>query len=200
VLPCSDITRPFEMRRLVAADVADALKLLSRCFGGGFGHVDLERPGINLVAWVDPDLVGVITVASCTSADLEATYAGRVSWPNASNSRKPLALISQIAVDPAWRGRGIGDALLSAGEQAVSSWDLDYLVVNAWVHARTGLCPASRLLARGGYHPAGFVPDFFVNIPGTDGCPGCLSTPCTCGVRVYFKQTDRGGASLGAQP
>ncbi len=176
---------------LAPAEVAAAKVLLDGCFGAGFGEVDPED--LAFAAHLDSRLVGVLTVATRTPALLDADYAGRVTWPGDSHTRDEIALIRQIGVEQDVRRTGVGDALMAAAESALrdrSSGGEDpagYAVANAWAHARTGSCPAARLLERHGFAVAGHVPDFFAAMPSED-CPGCGESPCRCSVRVYVRR------------
>ena len=176
------------VRPLIWESAAEAKDLLDRCFGAGFGEMDETDMGFT--AYHDSCLVGVMTVALRSPAGLNSHYAGRVSWPGDSFAQVEVALIRQIGVTENARGMGVGDALMVATTHAVADHFEDrvrYLVANAWVHARTGRCPAAHLLERHGFTIAGAVPNFFAAMPSED-CPGCSTALCRCSVRVYFKE------------
>lgn len=167
--------------------LAEAEALLDRSFGAGFGEID--PTDVAFVAHAGDRLVGVLTAALRRPADLEPYYSGRVSWPGDSLAQDEVVLIRQIGVEPDARGMGVGDALMDAAEDGAgeAAGRALYLVANAWVHAKTGRCPAAYLLERHGFVAVGSVPDFFAAMPSED-CPGCGEAPCRCSVSVYFKE------------
>jgi GNAT superfamily N-acetyltransferase len=182
---------------LAQDEVPAAKDLFDRAFGAGFEEIDATN--MAFAAHLGSRLVGVLTAAPRRPADLESHYAGRVSWPGDSRTHDEVVLIRQIAVEQDARKMGVGDALMTAAEDAVAGHGADlsrgrtgFLVANAWVHANTGHCPAAPLLERSGFEAVGWCSDFFAEMPSED-CPGCGEAPCCCSVRVYFKHLGRSG-------
>ena len=184
-------TTSVTVRPLMPDEVPGAEKLLDGCFGAGFGEID--ETDLAFAAHADGRLLGVVTAALRRPVDLEPYYAGRVSWPEDSLTQDEVMLIRQIGVERSARGKGVGDALMTALGRAVAEQlegRVRYSVANAWVHALTGHCPAAPLLERQGFEAAELVPDFFAAMPSAD-CPGCGEAPCRCSVRVYFRGSAR---------
>jgi GNAT superfamily N-acetyltransferase len=185
------IAHRVDVRPLTPEDVGKAGDLLDGTVGVGYWHLDLEERGVHLGAYAGSTLIGVATVCVRERAELEADYAGCAPWPG-GRRRLPerVALLSLIAVEPTWRGQGVADRLLDEAERRAVPLGIACGWVNAWVHAETGACPASRLLLRHRYRPLGFVAGFFAGMSEASVCLGCLSAPCRCGVRVYSKEPE----------
>ncbi len=138
------------LRVATRADLETIAALEARCFGprdGAFSRRQLSTLLANPRAlWL-----------------LAAEDLGVACWLRASNGRARWARLYSLAVDPAARRRGLGEALVLAGiarlrAEGFQRFTAECLADNA---------PARRLYAGLGFEEAGPLPDYYG--PGLDG-------------------------------
>jgi len=157
------------IRELSAPDLLAVSPLLDAALGCGFWDADDLACEVTLVAEAGGAPVGVGTAALDRTDDGTAGH------------------IRLVAVDPAWRRRGVATALvrelLTRCEALGASSHLTY----AWVHGPDGTAPMAGLLVGAGFSLSRRIEGFYSGIIGAS-CPACGQSPCVCPADLYLRE------------
>ena len=131
----------FEIRHSVHGDLQDALQLDKEAFGSD--------------AWTFLDYISVFTDRSVCrfTAFADGQFAG---FAAAEPDEEGYVYLLTLAVDPKYRRRGIGTALLKHCENA-------YEAVGARLFVDDQNQAAIRLYEKAGYQAAGKIPGYYMN-------------------------------------
>lgn len=123
-----------QIRREQPTDTPSVAALIASAFGPGRYVKAAERlregrepePALSFVAWDGERLAGAVRLWTVTVGDA------------------PCIFLGPIAVDPAWRGKGLGEALVEAACEAAQAagWPAVLLVGDAPYFGRMGFEPA----------------------------------------------------------
>ena len=132
----------YVIRKAVLSDLGPALQLDREAFG-----VD---------AWTFLDYMGVFSIRSVKkfTAEEEGQFAGFASIE--FDHQKKAACLMTLAVQPEFRNRCIGAALLTACEEAFPG-------KNYYLNVDEANEPAIRLYERAGYRQTGIEPEYYLN-------------------------------------
>ncbi len=132
----------FEIRTAELKDLSAALALDKESFG-----VD---------AWTLLDYIGVFSMPDVKkfTALAEGNFAGFAA--SQYDREKSAVCLMTLAVDPRYRRRGIGSALLKAAEEAFGE-------VPAYLYVDQANSAAIRLYEKTGYQLTGRIPSYYMN-------------------------------------
>lgn len=111
------------------------------------------RQAACLVAFA-PAAAGRGLMAPVGTLMLSVTQPQALLPPPFPSSSPPRLYISNMAVAPAWRRRGVASRLLAAADRLAARWGSDTL----WLHVGTDNASAAALYSRAGYEPASSSP------------------------------------------
>jgi ribosomal protein S18 acetylase RimI-like enzyme len=178
------LTEPqVQTRALEGRDLEDVGRLLDAALGRGAWELDPGSPGSHRVAVTEGRVIGAV------SACVTASVAGVEALP------APVGTLRLIAVDPAFRGRGVAMRLTGEACRECEQRGAATLLAYAWIHAATGAAPGAHVLQRLGFVRRGRIDGFFGALALAEPCPGCGSAPCLCAVDVYVRRAAATGES-----
>lgn len=158
----------FRVRELSAPDLPAIAPLLDAALGGGFWDADDLGCEITLVAVADDVPIGV------GIAGLDQTDHGLVGH------------MRLVAVDPAWRRRGVATALVRELVSHCEALGVASHLTYAWVHSPDGTAPLARALEKAGFSLSHRIEGFYSGIAGAS-CPVCGQSPCVCPADLYLR-------------
>lgn len=161
----------FRIRELGAPDLPVIAPLLDAALGAGFWDVGDLTCEVALVAEADGVPIGVGT------ASLDQADGGTVGH------------IRLIAVDPAWRRRGVATALVGELIGRCEALGVTSHLTYAWVHGPHGMAPMASVLVGAGFALSHRVEGFYSGAVGAP-CPACGQSPCVCPGDLYLRQAD----------
>ena len=159
----------FRIRELSAPDLLVISPLLDAALGSGFWDADDLACEVTLVAEADGAPIGVGT------AGLDRTDDGMVGH------------VRLVAVDPAWRHRGVATVLVRELVGRCESLGVVSHLTYAWVHGVDGAAPLARVLVEAGFSLSQRIEGFYSGIVGAS-CPACGQSPCVCPADLYLRE------------
>lgn len=165
-------------RALAPSDIESVAPLLDDSLGRGYWDLDVSQLGSHRAAVAFGAIVGV---ASAALVD---------ALPGAPEYSAPIGLIRIVAVDSAFRGRGIATSLVREVDEGCEANGASIVAAYAWVHASTGRAPLAGVLARAGFVRARRLEGFYASA-AADECRGCGRAPCVCPADLYVRDPGR---------
>ncbi len=159
----------FRIRGLSAPDLPVVSPLLDATLGSGFWDARDLACEVTLVADADGTPIGVGT------AGLDRTDDG------------PVGHIRIVAVDPAWRRRGVATALVRELVGRCEGLGATSHLTYAWVHGPDGAAPLARVLVAAGFSLSHRVEGFYSDTMSAS-CPACSQSPCVCPADLYLRE------------
>jgi GNAT superfamily N-acetyltransferase len=159
----------FRIRELRAQDRPVISTLLDAALGGGFWDADDLACEVARVADAGATPIGVGT------ASLDRTDEGLVGH------------IRLVAVDPAWRRRGVATGLIQELVDRCEALGATSHVTYAWVHGPGGTAPLARVLIAAGFSLSHRIESLYSHIVGAS-CPACGHSPCVCPADLYVRE------------
>ncbi len=159
----------FRIRELSAPDLPTISPLLDAALGSGFWDAGDLVCEVTLVAEADGGPIGAGT------ASLDRTDDGMVGH------------VRLVAVDPAWRRRGVATALVRELVGRCEALGVTSHLTYAWVHGVDGVAPLARVLVEAGFSLSHRIEGFYSGIVGAS-CPACGQSPCVCPADLYLRE------------
>lgn len=139
--------------------------------------------GIRYVAIIDEKVVGYIAGYEIEQFEQEFPYFEAELQPLRDRMTNTTIYTSHFVVDPAYRKRGIGSALVAAYmEEAEALAEL--LVVVGWVQSDTNTWAAEKQFVQAGFQSYRYIERYFE--PYNVYCPSCEGT-CYCDAHIVVK-------------
>lgn len=160
---------PFRIRELSARDLPAISPLLDAALGTGFWDAGDLVCEVTLVAEADGAPIGVGT------AGLDPTDDGMVGH------------MRLVAVDPAWRRRGVATALVRELVGRCEALGATSHLTYAWIHGADGAAPMAGVLVEAGFSLSRRIEGFYSGILGAS-CPACGQSPCVCPADLYLRE------------
>lgn|GEM_PF-1291751 len=179
------------IRAACAADGQALTRLIEDAMGEGCFDMAHVNPRYGRVCEVEGKIVGTALMDDASprkNYDFLTNKMG-VQGLEVLMEHPRIGHVRYVAVDPAYRRRGIGGELMRVAETALHTDGIDAFYVIAWVRADSGECEGGKLYERAGYTCLVQVPDFYRewSFETSTVCPACGEPPCTCEARVYVK-------------
>jgi GNAT superfamily N-acetyltransferase len=143
--------------------------MLDAALGAGFwdsGDLGCE---VTLVAEADGAPIGVGT------AGLDRT------------DERMVGHMRLVAVDPAWRRRGVATALVRELVGRCEALGVASHLTYAWVHGPDGAVPMAGVLEETGFCLSHRIEGFYSGVVGA-ACPACSQSPCVCPADLYLRK------------
>jgi len=157
------------IRDLSTVDLHAIRALLDAVLGTGFWDAGDLACEVALVAEADGAPIGVGT------AGLDRTGDGTVGH------------IRLVAVDPAWRRRGVATTLVRQLVGRCEALGVTSHLTYAWVHGADGTAPMAGVLAESGFSLSHRAEGFYSGVVGAS-CPACGQSPCVCPADLYLRE------------
>jgi GNAT superfamily N-acetyltransferase len=165
----AEARRDWRIRELSAPDLPVITPLLDAALGAGFWDARDLGCDVTLVAEADGAPIGV------GSAGLDRTHDGMVGH------------IRLVAVDPAWRRRGVATALVRELVDRCEAHGVTSHLTYAWVHGADGTAPMAGVLGEVGFSLSDRIEGFYSGVVGAS-CPACGQSPCVCPADLYLRE------------
>ena len=159
----------FRIRELSPPDLPAISPLLDASLGSGFWDIGDLACEVTLVADADGAPIGVGT------AGLDRTDDSTVGH------------IRLVAVDPAWRRRGVATALVRELVGRCEALGVTSHDTYAWVHGADGTAPMADVLVEAGFSLSRRIEGFYSGIVAAS-CPACGQSPCVCPADLYLRE------------
>jgi GNAT superfamily N-acetyltransferase len=159
----------FRIRDLTASDIPPVSPLLDAALGVGFWDAGDLACEVALVAEADGARIGV--GAAC----LDRT------------DDHVVGHIRLVAVDPAWRRRGVATSLVRGLVTRCEELGATEHLTYAWVHGAKGIAPMAGVLVGTGFVLSRRIEGFYSGIIGGP-CPACGESPCVCPADLYLRE------------
>lgn len=141
--------------------------------------------GIRFVALIDEQVVGYIAGYIITDYEEDFPYfKEQLSTLKDIVTSGPSVYASHFVVDPSFRKRGIGSALVEAFMRAAEQ-QADAIVVVGWVQSDTNKWAAERQFMQYGFESFAYMKRYFE--PYSVYCPSCDGL-CYCDAHIVVKR------------
>jgi len=185
-------TLPVLIKPISSKSLPTVLNIAEKQLGNAYINTEdiLKKENVSVYASVNNEITGFCTGKK---VELEKIYEDIPQLKNLKlkqlDAVESIGLLTSVATDPSYSGRGIGTALVSHCINELESKGLNVLLMTGW-KSKKGI-HIGNIAEKHGFEKLIEISDFWKedSITNQYCCPSCGNPPCLCTAAVYVRHS-----------